>query len=95
MFITEPKHTLQFSFLIQSPKNSQNCLLFTGNTKLYLSDMFIRKWNIIHAIVWEIAREIVEIICEIAMWNFERASIYAFMLCNFSSMLTGCLFNPS
>ncbi|KAF0991454.1 LOW QUALITY PROTEIN: hypothetical protein HZS_246 [Henneguya salminicola] len=46
-------------------------------------------------IVWEKGRENVEIACQTAMCDFEKASINSFMFFYQSTPLTGCFFHFS
>ncbi|KAF0990169.1 hypothetical protein HZS_2122 [Henneguya salminicola] len=54
-----------------------------------------RKTEIMCRRVWEKVRENVEITYQIAMCDFEKASINSFMFCYPSTPLTGCFFNFS
>ncbi|KAF0985537.1 hypothetical protein HZS_3757 [Henneguya salminicola] len=54
-----------------------------------------RKTEIMYRRVWEKVRENVEITCQTAMYDFEKASINSFMFCYPNTSLTGCFFTFS
>ncbi|KAF0986577.1 hypothetical protein HZS_1929 [Henneguya salminicola] len=54
-----------------------------------------RKTKIMYRRVLEKVREIVEIACQTAMWDFEKASVNSIMFCYPSTSLTGCFFHFS
>ncbi|KAF0991537.1 hypothetical protein HZS_5059 [Henneguya salminicola] len=51
-----------------------------------------RKTEIMRRRVWEKVRKNVEITCQTAMCDFEKASLNSFMFCYPSTPLTGCFF---
>ncbi|KAF0985404.1 hypothetical protein HZS_2026, partial [Henneguya salminicola] len=54
-----------------------------------------RQTEIMYKRVWEKVRENVEITCQTAMRDFEKASIHSFMFCYQSTPLAGCFFRFS